>query len=55
MLTETQVLFLVVLSPPQSSQGDHPQQEKTEPKGPRGAQNQKETWTQTGLEEQVQT
>lgn len=43
------------LSFSQSSQAECRQQKEAKPKNLRGAQSPKETWTQTRLEEQVQT
>lgn len=43
------------LSLPQNSKGNCFQQETEDPTGPGGAQNQKEAWTKTWLEKQVQT
>lgn len=42
-------------SPPQASKSNCFQQEAEDPTGPGGAQNQKEAWTETWLEKQVQT
>lgn len=49
------VLDRTFLSLPQASEGNCFQQEAEDPTGPAGAQNQKEAWTKTWLEKQVQT